>query len=390
MFLLIGISFTFVDFPGVKIALYALIILLTMSKIYVRVVHDKVSCERSFETDKLFIGLEQFITLRINNLSKLPIYPLLVTDQPGLDLSSNMHKYFTLPIRGKSSQDVKYTIRGRKRGRYKIGPMNIRVSDPLGISGYQGDVKLFDELIVFPRVLRIANPSLKSLQPYGPLRNSIPIFEDTEQLSGTRQYQTGDEVRRINWKISAKQDNLFINVYQPTISLGTAVLLNLREEDYPFRVKTEPVESGIEIAASFVRLLFQRDQDIRLATNAKRAPRPDTPSTGMIITPYVKGEVNYNRILSILAECECADGVLLPELIHEGSKQLRWGTHILLISPTLPAGTVEVLLDLRKRGHAITHIHFGPELISDNKLSRAGINSFYAETRRGVVELTRI
>ena len=73
--------------------------------------------------------------------------------------------------------------------------------------------------------------------PLGTLVTSNPLYEDLTRSRSIRDYQRGDEPRRINWKVSARTGNLMVNEFESTISYPLMVFLNLAPEEYSLRTR---------------------------------------------------------------------------------------------------------------------------------------------------------
>jgi uncharacterized protein (DUF58 family) len=86
---------------------------------------------------------------------------------------------------------------------------------------------------------------------------------------GVRDYVPGDEVRRINWKASARIDRLFTNEYEGERSGDVVIVLDARREAYVGTEADNPIEHGVRAALGLadnvlasrnrVGLIVQRD-----------------------------------------------------------------------------------------------------------------------------------
>jgi uncharacterized protein (DUF58 family) len=387
LIVLLLVNVVFLDFPGAKIIAYGVCLLIAANWIYVRIIGRKITVERLMESDRLFIGLDEKITLKVGCESFLPAHAVFVRDYSGHVLSSSANHNFVMTP-GVSGVDTgEYVIRGRARGLYSIGPIQTQVDDLAGIFSYSADIPLKSEVLVFPHVKPISSFEFRSRQPYGSVRNRLPVFEDTTQLTGMREYIEGDEISRINWKTSAKQNKLIVNTYQPSISIGSAVILNLDFDDYPRRLRDENIEIGIGIASSFVKLLHDHHQDYLLATSGI-TPYGDRSNRTM--TEYGSGEDHFNTVLSILALIEPSRVHALGGILSPAELNLRWGTNIIMVSPVLGDEYLPRMLEFQRRGHTILFVHFGPEIKPFHELAAVGIAAYYAEVSKGFVEMMRV
>ena len=134
-----------------------------------------------------------------------------------------------------------FTVRGRVRGRWALGPVVLRAVGPLGLverslafphrAGVDPDVMagraLADSVIVAPSIAGIGRFRLLALQQRLRDAGTRTIRRRGEGMSfaGLREYVVGDDPRRIDWKASARRDKLIAREF--TIEQGQTVMIAL-------------------------------------------------------------------------------------------------------------------------------------------------------------------
>lgn len=385
IFFLLAVNFVIVDFPGSKILLYFLAGILIFAKIYSDHVKKHLHAKRFMETERIFSGLSENTSLVVSNDSLLPVSSLHLIDYGDLNISVEASHHFILSFGRKESDVLIYPLFGRKRGKYTVGPTRIEFTGPFGIHHYKSEIDTRKEVVIFPNIFDVNNMNFKSMQPYGEIKNKMPIFEDPTKMVGLREYQIGDEIRWINWKVSARQDKMMVNTYQPSISSGTMILLNLRDEDYNFRNRDYHMERAIEIAASLVREFFLWRQEVGLSSNCK-FDKIDTA----LHTVVTRGEAHFTSILSNLALVEGTPDMPLEILLDKSMLNLSWGTSLYVITPTLSETELYKLIHFYQSGHSVTIINLGPEIKKNLSLWDLGFQSYYAEFRGNIINLMRM
>lgn len=385
LMLLLLFCFIFSDFPGAKIVFVGVIVTIITAYVYKRLVMKSYSITRYMDTHKIFMGVQEDTSIMVTNNLFLPIHALLITDYADLNISIENAHYFLVSLTAGGSELFTYKLFGRKRGKYFIGPTSVTYSDIFGIYSFKIELDTRRDMVVFPNILMVNNMSYRSMQPYGAIRNRMPIFEDPSIIIGLREYQYGDEMKRINWKVSSKYDSLYVNTYQPSISSGSMIILDMLDTDYDFRNKDYYIERAIEVAASIVRELFLMRQEIGFASNC-RIDREDA----MLKTIIGKGEAHFTGILTHLAFMESNRTEALKNLLDPSVLNLAWGTSIYMITPRLDEISLYKLIDIHQSGHSITIINVGPEIQSHLSLWSIGFQSYYAEIEGNLINLMRI
>jgi uncharacterized protein (DUF58 family) len=331
-----------------------------------------------------FLGERVDIQLTITNNSWLPVPWLRAIESipPVLMLGQGANK--ALAFRSRESKTMTYQVKAMKRGYYRLGPLIISAGDYFGIRELYSRLPA-DYLTVFPRIIPLSQLGLPSRLPYGLIRTHHRLFEDPARPIGTRDYQAGDSMRHINWKVSAHSDELLIRTFEPVKSLETLLLLNLNSSEYSRQSRYDGPEWAIVIAASLAAHLVEKRQAVGLAANgldpliasAKNGSLSFDKDTGrlqmadqMVNAPkidsekHVKdvsfpghippktGRAHLMKLLEKLARIEGRDGRLFSEWIPRACTRLNWGTNIIAISPSGDEKTCTALHQLAKAGYS--------------------------------------
>lgn len=180
-------------------------------------------------------------------------------------------------------QRVEWTIKGRAmlRGVYQLGEVKLRSGDGFRFSETEQVQALDGILYVYPKLVPVhVSPFSLSLN-WGAKGRKGGFLEDPLLVSGVRDYQSGDEWRRINWKATARTGNLVTNVYQPIVTRelmffidveGFAVNENAYEDpeeqkEYAETKKSE-FEQFLAIISSVAVAYHKQGVQIGFASNA--------------------------------------------------------------------------------------------------------------------------
>ena len=93
------------------------------------------------------------------------------------------------------------------------------------------------------------------------------LVEDPFEFRGIRQYQPYDTMRHINWKSSAKNNELKVNTFFMTSSQDVKVLLNM--DTNIFAENSRLLEEVISVASSICEALISKGVPVGLITNAR-------------------------------------------------------------------------------------------------------------------------
>jgi uncharacterized protein (DUF58 family) len=322
--------------------------------------------------ERVFLGESFAVHVDVRNRGWLPVLWLRLSDTIPSDLASGPALRQIVSLRPRERLDLSYTLAGRRRGYYHIGPMVSLGGDLLGTATYETRQAADDFVIVYPRIVALRDLGFPSQSPFGILPSRERIFEDPTRIRGVRDYQPGDSLRRMDWKTSARMGSLQVRRFEPAIALETALFLNLSAADYPQPHRAEATELGIVIAASLAVHLVEKRQAVSLVTNGHDPLSQDArTATGL---PLRKGRAHLMNLLDLLARVEVApeEGVVpFLDLLGRKSLGLPWGSTVVVATAWEVEGLLDTLLALRRRGLAILLVLTCPHRGFDSTARRA-------------------
>jgi uncharacterized protein (DUF58 family) len=320
-----------------------------------RALHS-VSYSRQFN-QRVFLGEKVEVSLDIHNHSLLPVAWLQMRESlpPELVLRSGFERVISLGPGAWTT--FTYLLEGRKRGYYQIGPLSLYSGDVFGITGDLALIHPADHLTVYPKIVPLTKVKLPSRSPMGTLRHTQPIFEDPSRVRGKRDYVSGDSLRRVDWKATATAGRLQVRIFEPSISLETAIFLNLNNAEYDRQGRYVATELAIVVAASLASWVIGQRQSVGLLTNGIDPLQPDQPPQPL---PPRRGRSHLMRVLEVLARLKAGETFPLVELLKREVVGLSWGTTLLMITSNLDEALYDGLFQAQRLGLDIVLLPCGP------------------------------
>ena len=237
------------------------------------------------------------------------------------------------------------------RANYEIGPLIVRVRDPFGF--YLTEKKVGPEtLSVMPRPERIRGVQLRP-RHVGPWPGVVPskaLGLGTEFYS-MREYIPGDDPKRINWKASARYNELIVNEIEAERVTDVMIVL---DTDVTFFGPTESelFERGIQAAASVARLLLRQGNRVGLVLQGGER--------GSI--PAGFGKRHERRILHLLAAAKPGRATVSTSYVMNllARRMLPSRSQIVIISPLLDSEMKEGVRQLSVAGYSLLVVSPSP------------------------------
>ncbi|GAB1646002.1 DUF58 domain-containing protein [Krasilnikovia sp. MM14-A1259] len=252
------------DLLRVAVLLAALPLLAAM---YVGRSRYKLACTRSLDPGRTPVGTSARVILRLQNLSRLPTGTLLLEDRLPYALGSRPRVVLER-LGAHQASSVAYTVRADVRGRYAIGPLVIRLTDPFGLCELERSFPSVDKLTVIPQV--VALPAVRLAGEYNGTGESRArsVAVHGEDDAATREYRRGDDLRRVHWRSTARTGELMVRREEQPWESRATVVLDTRLYAHRGEGPTASFEWAVSAAASIAVHLRQNGYKLRLVTGS--------------------------------------------------------------------------------------------------------------------------
>jgi len=147
-----------------------------------------------------------------------------------------------------------YEIACHTRGIYELGPAAVVKSDPFVFTSARASAGAVDTLVVYPRVETLRGlPTLRGVDPSLQAARAETVRRGGEDFFSLREYQTGDDLRRVHWPTTARRDEMMIRQFETPWEPRALVVVDPRSVVY---ADHEAFETAIRGAASAVHHFF--------------------------------------------------------------------------------------------------------------------------------------
>ncbi|HET6531143.1 MAG TPA: DUF58 domain-containing protein [Actinoplanes sp.] len=225
----------------------------------------KLACTRSLDPVRAPVGSSARVILRLQNLSRLPTGTLLLEDRLPYALGSRPRVVLER-LGPHQASSVAYTVRADVRGRYPVGPLVIRLTDPFGLCEMTRSFPSVDRLIVIPQVVPL--PAVRLAGEYAGTGDSRArsVAVHGEDDAATREYRRGDDLRRVHWRSTARTGELMVRREEQPWESRATVVLDTRDHAHHGEGPAASFEWAVSSVASIAVHLRQAGYKLRLVT----------------------------------------------------------------------------------------------------------------------------
>lgn len=202
----------------------------------------------------------------MENVSRLPTGLLMLQDRVPYVLGPRP-RFVLDRVEAGGRREVSYRVRSDLRGRYPLGPLQLRLSDPFGMCELTRSFSAYDTLVVIPRTeplppVRLAGEA----SGYGEGRQRALALAGEDDVI-PRGYRHGDDLRRVHWRSTARYGELMVRREEQPQRARCTVLLDTRRIAYQGTGPDSAFEWAVSGAASALVHMLERGFAVRLLTD---------------------------------------------------------------------------------------------------------------------------
>jgi uncharacterized protein (DUF58 family) len=305
----------------------------------------RLACSRRLDPARVECGRETTVRLRLDNVSRLASGVLLMED--ALPFALGGRPRFVLDkVEPHGVREVSYPVRPEARGRYRIGPLSVRLTDPFGMCELTRSFAGADDLIVTPTVSPLPVVRLGGDWAGGGDSTTRSVAATGSDDAATREYRHGDDLRKVHWRSTARVGELMVRREEQPFQSRATLLLDGRLDahrgtgpasSYEYAVSaTASIAVALARAGFVLRILSETGEDLvppaGLLTEAvvldtlATAEATRTPALSSAITRLRTGIDGV--LVAVLGAMDATDAELLARL------RMASGTCIALLLDT--------------------------------------------------------
>lgn len=329
------IAATIADWDGIAWLFYSGLALLAVAFLWARGSLIGIGLSRTLDADRVFAGDEIRERFRIRNRSLIPKTWVAVRDRSTLPGHTADR---AVSIGSRATGGWVTRTRAQRRGRYRLGPVELRSGDPFGLFTEHRRLDLTHELLVYPALVPLPPRAPGGGDLSGASRIAPGRSAGSPVIRSLRQYAVGDPMNQIAWRASARHGSLLVKELEPDPLSDEWILLDLAPVDGDARRKV--TEYAVSLAASFAMEWLNAGRDVGLLVN-RAIPA---------IVNADAGDRQRLRILETLAVVEPYGQANPGDLIARFAGRFSRTTGLLVVSTGTGEELVAPLRHLVQRG----------------------------------------
>lgn len=249
-----------------RVGLFAVVLPLA-SMIVWSVRSVRLSADHLVSPTRLAPGSSGQVQLTITNTGSSRTAALDVTEPPTPDLTGGLHCLLP-PLRAAHRARTEFPLRPLRRGRFVLRAPTVRVGDPFGLWEEIRTLDVRTTVLVVPSMVDLTGMPPSTGSRSAAADRAVSGVSSGDPEVGIRPYRSGDDIRTVHWRASARHDELMVRLNEPVSHGGAVVMLDHRAAAHAGVGATSSLETAVSLAASISLHLLAAEHQIRLTTHS--------------------------------------------------------------------------------------------------------------------------
>ncbi|MEO8626130.1 MAG: DUF58 domain-containing protein [Candidatus Limnocylindrales bacterium] len=337
----------------------AIVLVRLLAEIWPRDVLESLEVTHAIQPDRTVVGEEVELTVSVWNRTRLPVAWAGATDAvgPGLRIPGADEGVNSIGVAGPLRPFERLTRRVRlvpmRRGVHDVGPVRLRVAEVFGSHEPSRDPGIEHARVIARPLMAPVVGTLPASAPLAQVRARRSLFTDPTLFAGTRPFQTGDPVRSIHWRASARAGTLQAKRFEPALSRQALLVLDIQtiEGAYWLLAYDEPLFEDLCVAALSVARSMVTDET---AVGFAAAGFTGTTQRYVFLPPRADW-TQVSRIGDALARLGIECSAPLTTLLAWLPRRVTRGSTFVVLTGRSPLSNLAVTRRLQQSGF---NVHF--------------------------------
>ncbi len=338
-----------------------------VSWLWDRMALEDVVYERSLSQNRVFMGEEVTLTVAVTNGKPVPLARLSVQDTIPLEVevldaeTSGSSSPNSQTLRHLTSMAWyerirwEYKVKSAHRGLHMLGPAQVESGDLFGFFSSEKSFPERDYLLVYPDVVPLGALGFPASRPLGDVGGGNRMFEDASRPFGLREYRLGDPMKTVDWKATARMQQLQVRTFEPSTSFTVVLVVDVDTTAHYWEGYSAANLERITVAGASVAS-YAAEQGYNLGLFSNGTPMlADRP---MKIAPSQSPD-QLTIILEALATIRPMGMGQMWTQLAQNSRQFPLGATLVLVTAFFQPEIAEVVRTLKARGYRVVVVHVG-------------------------------
>ena len=256
----------------------------------------RLTCSRHVTPSRLSAGHDARVNVLLENVSRIPTGILFVEDQVPYTIGGRA-RFVIDRIEPHGGREMVYRVSADVRGRYRVGPLTVRLADPFGLVELARSFTTADRVTVTPPIVALPHGRLMGSWMGGGESRARTVATAGEDDVAAREYRHGDDLRRVHWRSTARYGELMVRREEQQWQSRGTLFLDTRRLAHWGDGPGSSFEQGVSAAASIGVRLGREGLGLRYVTDTGESLAPSAMFEGELLDALAVVRMSAGRSL---------------------------------------------------------------------------------------------
>ncbi|WP_410983341.1 DUF58 domain-containing protein [Bacillus cereus] len=283
---------------------------------------------RRITNQKEYTAGQQFLgTITIKRKIPFPLLYLIIEEILPMEFNNRKQsknaKVILFPG-FKRNISYQYIIDTIPRGEHTFSSVRVKTGDVFGIIEKEITFSVPESFLVYPQYVDIAYRQVENYFEQGALSSNVNVTRDATVSASVRDYKPGDRFSWINWKATARKNNIMTKEFEQQRSHDAVIFMD--------RTQSPLFELVVTFTASLVRSILKQDSQASFVSTEKE----------QTLLPLSHGETQVQQIFCHLAKVKADSTFSLSQTVEVELKKIYQPVTFILITSNLSPDIQEI------------------------------------------------
>lgn len=333
--------------------LFTFLLLPIVSLIFTLLSYKKIKCHQQTLPESIKKGENLSLNIKIENDSIFfcPFASIKLNEQHGITYKHKPRGTFS--INPKNSVLADFDVVFNYRGYYTVGIDRLEIFDFLRIFKFNRKIDDKQTICVYPQIHELLLPSSIMDQEQKESDKFYIIENDNSDVFDLRNYTEHDNMKKIHWKLSSKNDELIVKQYasfERTQSIIALDLQPIETIDDIYNDIYETQDDMIEAALSIINYYVKHNKETDFLYADKK-----------IHLEKINSLNEFNRISQLSARFIFDASIPIDDVIYNYTQNNTQKITMFIIVSSVKQALIERIRLTALAGYKIVLIDFSPE-----------------------------
>lgn len=295
-------------------------------------------------------GNKDYVDTMVKNNTIL-ILPYCKITNEGIDKIKKNYTGDALTLAINENHIISEEITYISRGKFDLGSYDVELKDLLGIFSINYKINESKQIKIFPRVYDISQMAISGSEIIENTLSIVTSKEDPHSTRDMRRYREGDSLKRINWKVSAKLNDLYVRNFDTVSGEEFNIFMDMNESNYRLDPYGKNEEFLIDFAASLIYSLLKKNISTKVFVNNKIEQ-----------VQSIENNTDFEKFLEYLIDHRSEGVTPITNFINIQRNRLSSIAGIAVITHTLSDKMVSFIMENKEKGNSLIIFYIRSEI----------------------------